>query len=42
MDNECRLCLKNSFERLLEEKVNDYNIRCGLYDEINKYINSIN
>jgi len=31
-----------SFERLLEEKVNDYNIKCGLYEEINKYINSVN
>ena len=42
MDNECRLCFKKSFEKLLEEKVNDYNIKCGLYDEINKYINSVN
>ena len=42
MDNECRLCLKKSFEKLLEEKVNDYNIKCELYDEINEYINSVN
>jgi uncharacterized protein with ATP-grasp and redox domains len=42
MDNECKLCLIKSFERLLEEKVNDYNIKCGLYQEINKYINSVN
>jgi uncharacterized protein with ATP-grasp and redox domains len=42
MDKECRLCLMKSFERLLEEKVNNYNIKCGLYDRINKYINSVN
>lgn len=42
MDNECRLCLKKSFEKLLEEKCNDYYIKCGLYNKINEYINSIN
>lgn len=31
-----------SFEKLLEEKVSDHNIKCGLFEDINKYINNVN
>lgn len=42
MDKECRRCLIESFEKLLEKKVSDENIKCGLFEDINKYINNVN
>ena len=42
MNKECRLCLMESFKKLVDEKVSEDNIKYGLYDDISNFINNVN
>jgi len=42
MDKDCKKCLKNSFEKLLNEKISEEKIKNAVFDQINNYISSVN